>query len=569
MSEPLALQRRDQCLSAVIMLAIAAYGLLAASAYDLRLLALAGCYAIAVIGYQRLFGDLGVLSLAQGAFFAIGAYAVALLDTQGIVELALGVPLAVLAGTMLALLCSLPLLRLGSHYLALGSLAIAMLVLLGAVNLDRLTGGANGLPLQHVLTFVGIALSENLRLTVLAWLFVAIAAILYWSSASGIATLRRQMLRELPRAAAAIGLDRVRWQRGAFLFAAGLGAAAGALYAPVAGVVSPQVAELTLMVNLLAASVIGGRGRVSGALLGALLLVLLPEALRFAGNWYLLLWAVALLAMLIAAPQGIAGLLDPLLRLSIKPRWRASETPAPALATNADLALEDLHKSFGGVVAVDGVSLRVGRGEAVGIVGPNGAGKTTLLNLLCGIERADSGRILWRGADIRALPEWRRAVLGIGRSFQTSQLPLDCTTIDAVAVGAGASLPLPEARGQALALMQELGLGDHAHDDVAQLGPSQRRLVEIARAMMGQPALLVLDEPTAGMDRPQRDHLAALLHAWRQRGLALFLVEHDIGFVTAVCERLCCMESGRIVAEGAPVALRADPALRRFFGGVA
>jgi ABC-type branched-subunit amino acid transport system ATPase component len=120
-----------------------------------------------------------------------------------------------------------------------------------------------------------------------------------------------------------------------------------------------------------------------------------------------------------------------------------------------------------------------------------------------------------------------------------------------------------------LALLQELGLADRAHLDVAQLGPSQRRLVEIARAMMGQPALLVLDEPTAGMDRLQRDHLAALLRAWRQRGLALFLVEHDIGFVTAICERLCCMEAGRIVAEGAPVALRADPTLRRFFGSVA
>jgi branched-chain amino acid transport system permease protein len=334
-------------------------------------------------------------------------------------------------------------------------------------------------------------------------------------------------------------------------------------------VVSPQVAELGLMVNLLAASVIGGRGKVSGALLGALLLVLVPEILRFAGNWYLFLWGAALLGMLILAPSGIAGALDSVLRVVVKPRW----TVKPSSATNvpsapADLRLQDMRKSFGGVVAVDGVTLQLRGGSALALIGPNGAGKTTLLNLICGTERVDSGRILWDDRDISNLSVADRARLGIGRSFQTSALPAGQAAIDAIACAVVDNVALDQARGQAMALLEELDIADQAYVAAEHLAPAVRRLVEIARARIGQPAVLALDEPTAGMNNAERAHLARLLIRWRDQGLALLVVEHDIAFASAVADELCCMEEGRIVAQGSPVALRADPSLARFFGAV-
>jgi branched-chain amino acid transport system permease protein len=565
--EPQSAVRRDQMLSVSVVAIVALYGLFLASAYDLRLLALAGCYAIALIGYQRLFGDLGLLSLAQGAFFAIGAYSVAVLNMQGLGELLVAAPLALGAAILLALICSAPLLRLGSHYLALASLAVAMLVLLGAVNLESLTGGANGIVPARPTTLLAKPLDGIGVLAIVIWLAAALAAAIYWRSGSGLAMLRRQLLRDAPRAAASIGLHAVRWHREAFVLAAGLAALGGALYAPVAGVVSPQVAELSLMVNLLAASVIGGRGKVAGALIGALLLVLVPEVLRFAGNWYLFLWGAALLLMLNLAPDGIAGALDAALARIVKPRWAtrsnmATSSPPPLL----HLQLADLRKSFGGVVAVDGASLNLEGGAATVVIGPNGAGKTTLLNLICGTERVDSGQIVWSGTDITDLTVPSRARLGVGRSFQTTALPPHQAAIDAVASAAEPKLDLAQARIQAGALLQQLGIGDQAQLSSEQLNPTTRRLVEIARAMIARPALLVLDEPTAGMNQPEREQLLDILQRWRNAGLALFIVEHDIAFACAIADRLCCMEGGRIVAQGTQQQLRADASLMRFFG---
>ncbi len=440
-----------------------------------------------------------------------------------------------------------------------------MLVLLAAVNFDSFTGGANGIIIARTPTLFGLNASSILMI----WLIAALAALAYWRGGAGLAALRRQLLRDAPRAAAAIGLHANSWRRGAFIFAAALAALGGGLYAPVAGVVSPQVAELGLMVNLLAASVIGGRGKVSGALVGALLLVLVPEVLRFAGNWYLFFWGAALLGMLILAPSGIAGALDGVLRLLIKPRWAVKPSAAAkAQPPSADLRLVDLRKSFGGVVAVDGVTLDLGGGTALALIGANGAGKTTLLNLICGTEHADSGRILWNDRDIAKLSVPDHARLGIGRSFQTSALPPGQAAIDAIACATVDRLALAQARGQAIALLEELGIADQAYVAVEHLPPAVRRLVEIARARIARPALLALDEPTAGMNDAERVHLIQLLRRWRDQGLALLVVEHDIAFASAVADQLCCMEAGQIVAQGSPAALRADPGLARFFGAI-
>jgi branched-chain amino acid transport system permease protein len=552
----------DRLLGGALLVAALLAALVLADSYLLRLLAIAGCYAILAIGYQRIFGELGVLSLAQGAFFAIGGYVTAILGLRWQLDALMLLPAAVAVAALVSILVAPPMLKLASHYFALASLAVAQLVLLAAVNLEDLTGGANGLSSLAPLQIAGFVIGQGKPLTLAIWLLAACCAIAFWLPGP-LALLRRHVLREAPLVGEAIGLDAARWRIAAFAFSAACAGLAGGLYVQATGVVAPDIAELAVMINVLAMSVIGGRGRVSGALIGALLLAFLPEALRFLGGWQLFAWGAAMLLMLLLAPGGIAGMLESLFsrRAAPVPTIKSSE-PGHSFGV---LQIEGLSKSFGGVVALAGVSVAIGEREIVGIIGPNGAGKTTLLNLLSGFQRADSGRMMWRGSDLAGQAAHRRAMLGIGRSFQTDQLPGDVTVLDTIAV-ASPERRLAAARQQAMVIAHRLGLGKFALKPLHDLSPATRRLVDLARALAASPSLLLLDEPTSGLSAAERDTLLQVLRQLRADGLSLLLIEHDVGFLLALADRLLCLDQGRVVAQGAPRDLAARAELRRFFG---
>ena len=535
-------------------------------AYLLRLLAIAGCYAILAIGYQRLFGELGVLSLAQGAFFAIGGYAMAIFSLRTGWDGAVLLPLAVVAAATLALIVAPPLLKLASHYFALASLAVAQLVLLGVVNLESLTGGANGLSPLPPLALGGWAVKAGSALSLVVWGGVALCAALFWLPGA-LAALRRHVLRDAPLAAQALGLDPARWRLAAFVFAAACAGLAGVLYVPATGVVAPDIAELAIMINVLAMTVIGGRGRVAGAIVGALILAFLPEFLRFLGGWQLFAWGAAMLLVLIVAPAGIVGLLQQL--LPDRP-VAAVDGTADAVRTHppgGTLKAHRVGRAFGGVVALADASLEIRGSEIVALIGANGAGKTTLLNILSGFERSDGGRIFWRGGEVTRLATHDRARLGIGRSFQIDQLPGDIALIDAVATGVPQVATLAEARSAAVTILRQLSLDSSAWTELQALPPATRRLADIARALAAWPGLLLLDEPTSGLTQAERAGLADALRDLRRRGVGLLIVEHDLPFILPLADRLICLERGRIVAEGSPDALMSRPELRSFFVG--
>jgi branched-chain amino acid transport system permease protein len=548
--------------------ALVAGALIAATALDdsylLRLLAVAGCYAIVTIGYQRIFGELGVLSLAQGAFFAIGGYTLAVLGQRTGLDGLILLPAATGLATLAALVVAPPMLKLASHYFALASLAVAQLVLLAAINLESVTGGSNGLSGLPPLRLAGATIEPGMPLTLTIWTAVALCAVAFWLP-GGLALLRRHVLREAPLAAQALGLDPARWRIASFAFSAACAGVAGGLYVQATGVVAPDIAELAVMINVLAMSVIGGRGRVGGAIIGALILAFLPETLRFIGGWQLFAWGAAMLLMLLLAPGGIAGLLENLLPL--RPATPLAYPPS-VLASPAEgvLSVEGLRKSFGGVVAVDGISFTIALQEIVGVIGANGAGKTTLLNLLSGFERADAGHIRWRDGDITGQPVHERARRGIGRSFQTDQLPGDISVLDAIAAATPEIRDLERARGEAMAVIERLALTHHANRLLSDLAPATRRLVDIARALAARPSLLLLDEPTSGLNAAERLLLGQTLRGLRDDGLSLLLVEHDIGFLLSLTDRIVCLDQGRIIADGKPedLATRAD--LQHFFG---
>ena len=234
-----------------------------------------------------------------------------------------------------------------------------------------------------------------------------------------------------------------------------------------------------------------------------------------------------------------------------------------------------LTRRFGGVSAVDGVSVSVGDGELAGIIGPNGAGKTTLFHLITGHLRPNAGRVVLQGQDVTRLPPDQRARHGIAIAFQSVRLFRHMTVLENVMVGAHAwtrhgfweaFLRLPrhrreerEIRERAEAVLMRVGLEREA-DRAAELLPiGQQRVMQVARALCGAPRLLLLDEPASGLRAGERERLAGLIDDLRGEGMSMLLIEHDVAFVTRLAERVTVVDRGRVIAEGTPGEIRGDP----------
>jgi branched-chain amino acid transport system permease protein len=388
------------------------------------------------------------------------------------------------------------------------------------------------------------------------------------------------MLRENPIVAASIGLDGGALRFAAFLLSALYAGAAGALYVHTIRVISPEALEFPVMVTCLTMAVVGGSTRIAGAILGAVLLVHLPEWLRVLNGFYLIAYGALLLGVTVLAPYGAIGGLERL-RERLFP---TSPPPAPRAIVpqprpdkgEAGPVLEiiGLAKRFGGVEALAGIDLSLAGGEILGLIGPNGSGKTTLVNCVAGLYPPDAGSIRFRGAPIDTLPPHAIALRGVARSFQSGNLVADMTALDAVAmvrcaVSGGISLSrglaspgrdrtLDAARGEAMHYLTLLGAAAVAMQPCGSLSTGAARRVEIARALALAPAVLLLDEPASGLDEVEQADLARSFAAMATGGVALLIVEHNMPFLMALAHRVACLDRGRIVAEGSPATIRDD-----------
>jgi branched-chain amino acid transport system permease protein len=565
----------------------------AAGSYELRLLAIAGCYALAVLGYQFIFGRIGALSLAQGAFFGLGAYASALLALKLGWDFARAFPAAIALAVAIAAMVGATVLRLASHYFALATLAVAELLRILVIEWVALTGGGNGLPNVPGLALFDWTVPRGWPVTAFVWCFVALGVVLAANFSRSLYGDGARLLRAEPLAAAAAGIDAAGRRMAAFLLSAAFGAAGGALYVHTLGVVSPEAMQFDVMVLILCMAVIGGRNTVAGALVGALLLVHLPEWFRALEGWRYLAYGAGLLLVIVAAPEGIAGAVEALWRRWLGPpalpvaRAPAKAATAPAVTAppytedRAILAVQALSIAFGGNRALAGVTLFVRPGEILGLIGPNGSGKTTLLNLLSGFHRPDSGQIFLDGRDVTGHPAWRRARSGIARSFQHGALAADLTALDNVAVAAhgiraraadivrmpgrdAKRRPAREAAMRALALAGAAGVAGRMGAD---LSPAERRRVELARALVAEPRVILLDEPAAGLSDAEKAALRAALREIAARGIAIIVVDHGMPFLIPLASRVVCLDAGRVIAAGTPSEVVADPEVRRAYLG--
>ena len=525
-------------------------------AYVLRVASLVGIYAIAAIGYQLVFGRLGLLSLAQGALFGIGAYASALVTLELGMPVPLGLLAAVLVPAAVGALVALPIARLESHYVALATLGLAQLALLAATNLE-VTGGANGLygvpPIAAGPIGIGpLSVGGGLPMLALVWALVLVALLVSRWVLSGGRLARLATIRDAPHAALTLGLNPVPARLALFAVAGGLGGLAGGLQAHGLGVVSPAVTGFEVMVTVLTIAVVGGRGSALGAVAGAALLVPLPEFLRFLEGGYLVAYGVVLLAAIVLVPRGLDGRLRD--RLPRRPP-RLPEVARPSVRRRGKaLIVDGLRKRFGGVTALDGVSFSVPAGTVVGLIGANGSGKTTALNLISGLETPDGGQIRLGGVPLGDRAAHHRSVLGLGRGFQHPEVPEGLFVLEAAAVGAAD-------RSVAMAARDRVGLAGRAADPVAALGAAELRRLDLARALATGPEALILDEPAAGLTGDERAALAALLRRLATEGLAVLVVDHGMDFLMPLADRIVCLDAGRVLAAGTPEEVRRNPAV--------
>jgi branched-chain amino acid transport system permease protein len=568
-------------LVATILLAV--FGMFYANPYELRTLSLCAINALMVIGFQFVFGHAGAVSLAQATFFGLGAYATGILGASYGLGFLATFPLSCLLPTVVALCIGIPVLKLEDHYFALATLGIGLVVVLVAIQWQSVTGGTNGLPGVPPIEVLGFSAARRFPMFVVAWAFVALGGIVAYQVMRGLYGRAFEVMRESHSAAECMGIDVARLRFTAFLLSACYAGAAGALMAHLSRVVSPENLELPVMVTCLTMTVIGGRTRIAGAILGASLVIYLREWFRILENFYLMAYGAAALAILIVAPYGLVGAAERL-RERLFPTLPA-QAPAHATlrfderaATKGEplLVVSDVAKAFGGLRALDGVSFTVAEGEIIGLIGPNGSGKTTLLNSISGLYQPDRGSIRFLGQEIAGNPAHRIARLGIARTFQHINLADDLTVLDNIAVarfaneGAGLrqSLASPgpdpalrRARAVAMTAADMMGVSGVAMQACGKLPYGTKRRVEVARALAAAPQLLLLDEPAAGLNEEEQRDFASRIRESAAQGLTILIIEHNLVFLQALVGRMICLERGRIIAQGTPAEVQQNQAV--------
>ena len=564
--------------------AIVAFPLLVGNAFHIHIAQTLLYTTIAVIGLNMLLGLSGQMSLGQAGFYAIGAYGSALLTAK------LGWPIAagMLGGILLAglagCLVGLVALRTRGLYLAMATLAFGFMTEIAAQRWIDLTGGTMGVYGVPALDFGSSKMGKTYFLWVVGGVYLAVQIASDYVMSSRI---RRKLLalNENESAARTTGINVPVWRTTTFAVSSLAAGTAGAFFTHQNAYINSDAFTLSLTLTMLIATVIGGLGTSYGPLIGTLITLMIAELIASLYDVSFLINGLILLGVLLLFPQGAIGLVYKLAALVRGPLrdgtaagFQAAAdrgfTPgaAPA-ATGPTLVIENLSKSYGGVVAVSNVSLAIERGTVHALIGPNGAGKSTLINCVSGLYRAGSGRIRLAGKDVSDLPAHARARMGLARTFQNLQLVNSLTVMENLQLGLRPRRAVladfrawllsdafeADERARALDVLQQFGMAHLAAAFPEDLPYGHRKLAELARAIAEEPIVMLLDEPVAGLNDREAQEISGVIRRIRDAGTSILLVEHNMDFVMQLADRVTVLDHGERIAQGAPSEVQKDP----------
>jgi branched-chain amino acid transport system permease protein len=544
---------------------------------------LIGAALVMIVGYTR------VIMLATGAMLAIGAYASAIMMTRAGVPYLLTLPCAALLGSFGGVILAVPASRFRDHHLAMVTIVFQVLVIIGIREWSELTGGALGLrappPRIGALTISSDFGSLVLIAAAAAPPMLVLAILLAGSFGK---TLRALSASEL--ACDAFGVDVVRMRIAAFAFSSAVIAYGGALLAPRVRILDPDSFDITHSVIMLGYPIVGGMSSIWGGLVGGALLQLAPELLRPVGRYQEIILALLVIGVMLALPGGLVGLVqaivpaEPERKVSRVNRVVSAERRTQETADRPVLSVSDVHKSYGALQAVDGLSLQIPRGMIHGLIGPNGAGKTTLFNVISGFIAADQGKIELFGKGVERQPSRTRIAHGMARTFQNVAIFADLSCLDNVIIGLGensvwetsrasfaeifSSLRSRRRTAAAHSALAAVGLERYAWVPAGSLSLGNQRRLELARAIVSGPRLILLDEPVSGVSHEEEKHLGELLRSLnRERAVTMLIIEHNIAFVRALCDSISVMAAGRLIAQGKFDAVIGLPVVRHHYFG--
>jgi len=554
-----------------------------------------GLSALVAMGLVLLTGVGGLTSFGQAAFCGFGAYTTAVLTTTYGVSPWLALPMSLLVSGVAAVLLGLVTVRLSGHYLPLGTIAwgLGLFYLFSKLEFLGRNDGITAIPPLSIGSFKMI---DPGAIYFAIWIAVLISALLTMNLLDSRTGRAIRALRRGHIAAEAFGVQTPRAKLLVFIYAAVLAGLSGWLYAHFQRAANPTPFGAQSGIEYLFIAVVGGAGYVWGGVLGAAIVVILKEILQsylpyiFGGQGQLetIVFGILLVALLQLAPTGVWPWLMSRLpqrasRRRIDPSLALPARPRATSASGVLLQIEHARKQFGGVIAVNDVSFDVQAREIVALIGPNGAGKSTTFNLITGVLTSTGGTISALGKKINNTPPQEVTKLGIARTFQHVKLVPDMTVLENVAIGAhlrghcGAlasmfRLDRADEAGllaEAARQIERVGLTDQIDALAGSLSLGQQRIVEIARALCVDPMLLLLDEPAAGLRHMEKQRLAALLRTLRDGGMSVLLVEHDMGFVMDLADRIVVLDFGTKIAEGTPASIKTNPDVIKAYLGAA
>lgn len=559
-----------------------------------RLIAFAGVMVVmlVVLSAVVLTGWAGQLSLGQYAFAAVGAFMTSYYAESLNYFLALGI--GVLWGILVALIVGIPALRIRGLYLGIATLGFSLVAGRWILSIGRLnTNPAGGAKVKPPVIFGRYDLKTDKE----AYYYLCVAAVivviyLLWRlRRSGIGRTLIAV-RDNEMTASAYTISPTRAKLIAFAVSGGIGALAGGLLVPATGSLRSLAFQPSESLLVMSIAVVGGISSITGGVLGTIFLVGIPTVFESSAQVRLFSSGLGMLVVLMYFPGGLISLLhnardtmltwaanktdwSPSYKGQSEAIWSHSKRQANTDTTTPALETSNVSVSFGGRLAVSNVSINVQQGEIVGLIGTNGAGKTTLMNAISGFVTSE-GEITLHGTSIHNRVSHTRARQGIGRAFQNAKLFGSLTARETIMTALEArerSLLLPSMLGvppspfverrkkaEAEEIIHYLGLGRYADQLISELSTGTRRIVELGSLIALDTQLMLLDEPTAGVAQKETEAFGPLIRAIRKElGSSILLIEHDMPMVMSISDRIYCLESGSVIAEGSPETVRNDP----------